>query len=460
MAHRFQRSESESGANKIDNNRLQEFRESSFSASSQIHPISHSRSASWSNTAWLGSNSSSQDSMAAIFSPIRVIQGIVPTLTDTVSGSSTTANPQRVPGSPVNGNRTLQSLSSPAVDTNRINNSNNHVRSRSDVSSRHSRQSSAVEIDMNDIEQVASTTTPDNSGTRTQDQMEFFGTISWMEKALPFILLLLSRIMWDHRLGILVFIGLFGTFFHVNGTIKKQVALKEHRLNRIALAIFMFLFANIFFIYFAFSTHELYKCLLLNKPNFVKMDLWTVFWCVGITDFVVRFVTIGLKCVIIIMPRRLVHFRKRGKYFLMLENLSQFYRMLLPIPQWYFYFTDYDLGGQYFAILSTALYLLLKARMLLLKGKDIIAVIKCFWKDTRYGRAPSKEVLTELGDSCPICQEAMSEPIELNMCKHIFCEDCIVMWFDRERTCPMCRAKVAEDPLWRDGSTQSFIQLF
>ena len=29
-----------------------------------------------------------------------------------------------------------------------------------------------------------------------------------------------------HVTGILVFIGMFGTFFHVNSTIKKQVALK------------------------------------------------------------------------------------------------------------------------------------------------------------------------------------------------------------------------------------------
>jgi hypothetical protein len=27
-------------------------------------------------------------------------------------------------------------------------------------------------------------------------------------------------------------------------------------------------------------------------------------------------------------------------------------------------------------------------------------------------------------------------------CKHIFCEDCVSTWFDRDTTCPMCRAKV------------------
>ena len=63
-------------------------------------------------------------------------------------------------------------------------------------------------------------------------------------------------------------------------------------------------------------------------------------------------------------------------------------------------------------------------------------------------------------------------------CKHIFCEECVATWFDRDTTCPMCRyiitpchaqqhykpiicrAKVSEDPSWRDGATSQFIQLF
>ena len=35
-----------------------------------------------------------------------------------------------------------------------------------------------------------------------------------------------------------------------------------------------------------------------------------------------------------------------------------------------------------------------------------------------------------------------------------------ITWFDRERTCPMCRAQVTDDPEWRDGATSFFIQLY
>ena len=32
-------------------------------------------------------------------------------------------------------------------------------------------------------------------------------------------------------------------------------------------------------------------------------------------------------------------------------------------------------------------------------------------------------------------------------------------WFQRERKCPMCRAEIADDPKWKDGSTSPVPQL-
>ena len=159
-----------------------------------------------------------------------------------------------------------------------------------------------MELDLTDAldqqQQQQQPTTQDNNGAGGNGAggnggggnsgMEFLSTITWMEKALPFALLLLTKIMWDHRIGILVFVGLFGTFFHVNSTIRKQVALKERRVNHISLGIFIFLFANTYLIYFVFSSHYLHLSLVLGKPHFRNMDIWTMLWCVGITDFVVK----------------------------------------------------------------------------------------------------------------------------------------------------------------------------
>lgn len=50
-------------------------------------------------------------------------------------------------------------------------------------------------------------------------------------------------------------------------------------------------------------------------------------------------------------------------------------------------------------------------------------------------------------------------PIKL-YCKHIFCEACVLTWLDRERSCPLCRAEITDDPIYRDGHTTHFIQLY
>lgn len=58
-------------------------------------------------------------------------------------------------------------------------------------------------------------------------------------------------------------------------------------------------------------------------------------------------------------------------------------------------------------------------------------------------------------------QEPMLKPIKLQ-CTHLFCEACIAEWFERERTCPMCRAvaKPAGLASFKDASTSLLPQLF
>jgi hypothetical protein len=64
-----------------------------------------------------------------------------------------------------------------------------------------SENSSETEENAEQGNRNGNSTQANGNGRSTGDRMEFQGTISWIEKSLPFVLLLMSRIMWDHRLG-------------------------------------------------------------------------------------------------------------------------------------------------------------------------------------------------------------------------------------------------------------------
>ena len=63
---------------------------------------------------------------------------------------------------------------------------------------------------------------------------------------------------------------------------------------------------------------------------------------------------------------------------------------------------------------------------------------------------------------CSICYEKLRRPVQL-VCSHMFCEDCMCEWLDRELTCPICRARLASartpKPEYLDGSTSLIPQL-
>ncbi|PIK56932.1 putative RING finger and transmembrane domain-containing protein 1 [Apostichopus japonicus] len=275
-------------------------------------------------------------------------------------------------------------------------------------------------------------------------------------KLIIFALILLAKVLNDHGLGLLVFVGLTGTFGHHNVTLKRQVSLKHHRRAPMLALMLIMLFFSSFFVYYVFEDQELYKCLIFQQPKFQTFDLWTVLWCTGITDYILKYITISIKCVIGLLPHAAISVKRKGRAFLTVEQASQLFRILPPIPLWVTYFNQ-DVEETYIAAyIFTIAYVLSKAYVFYVRFTSMVVAIKQLLSEVQYGVAATKD---QIGDSCPICQDDYTNPIQLN-CKHVFCEDCVGLWFDRERTCPMCRAKIADNPAWRDGSTSLFIQFF
>ncbi|KAL4223923.1 RING finger and transmembrane domain-containing protein 2 [Mactra antiquata] len=286
--------------------------------------------------------------------------------------------------------------------------------------------------------------------------------------SVSFAIILALRLMIDHILGILVFIGLSTVFYYANNNMIEIVhitSLRESQSKRSVklscIWLILFLAAQICGIYWFFSDQDLWKVYTYHLPAIWTGDIFDLFWITTITDYVVRFGTIVIKSVIAVCPLICLPQKRKGKCYMFIEMVSQTYRLTLPILPWVHYLYDHPKSARLIvAAILSVIYICLKAWSLLLGYFNITKAFKTLLNDTKFGTQPTAEDIKSRGENCPICQDDYQDPIMLS-CKHIFCENCVSIWFDREKTCPMCRAEIqADSPVWQDGSTSPHYQWY
>ncbi|XP_077417656.1 E3 ubiquitin-protein ligase RNFT2 isoform X1 [Vanacampus margaritifer] len=302
---------------------------------------------------------------------------------------------------------------------------------------------------------------PDDPSTPAPALSELKAVVTWLQRGFPFILILLAKVCFQHKLGIAVCVGMASTFTYANATFKHQVSLRDGRSALVALWITLFLSGNVAYIYYAFSQEELHNSLMFSKPNLEGFDFFDLMWAVGITDFVLKFVTIGLKCFVLFLPGILLAFKSRGKFYLLIEELSQLFRALVPIQLWYKYIMGEEPSAGYF--LGAALiiiYSVCKSLDICSRASALRKALVLLCRSQSYGVRAGSQQCSEAGDVCAICQADFREPVAL-LCQHVFCEECVSSWLDRERACPLCRATVVETlRCWKDGTTSAHFQIY
>lgn len=136
----------------------------------------------------------------------------------------------------------------------------------------------------------------------------------------------------------------------------------------------------------------------------------------------------------------------------------------VPIPVWFRYLISY---GEFGNVTTWSLGILLALLYLILKLLDFFGhlrtfrqVLRIFFTRPSYGVPASKRQCSDMDGICPICQAEFQKPVLL-FCQHIFCEECITLWFNREKTCPLCRTVISERiNKWKDGATSSHLQMY
>ncbi|KAH7677638.1 Zinc finger RING/FYVE/PHD-type protein [Dioscorea alata] len=284
----------------------------------------------------------------------------------------------------------------------------------------------------------------------------------WVEQVLPFSLLLLVVFIRQHLQGFFGTIWIAAVMFKSNDILRKQTALKGERKISVLIGITLLFMIHVFSVYWWYRNDDVLHPLILLPPKEIP-PFWHAIFIIMVNDTMVRQAAMVVKCVLLMYYKnnRGRNYRRQGQMLTLVEYLLLLYRALLPTPVWYRFFLNKEYGSL-FSSLTTGLYLTFKLTSVVEKVQSFITALKALSrKDVHYGSYATAEQVIVAGDLCAICQEKMHVPILLR-CKHIFCEDCVSEWFERERTCPLCRALVKPADLrsFGDGSTSLFFQLF
>ncbi|CAH1445460.1 unnamed protein product [Lactuca virosa] len=278
-----------------------------------------------------------------------------------------------------------------------------------------------------------------NSDSSNQQRYDLQQVSRWIEQILPFSLLLIVVFIRQHLQGFFVTIYVTAFMYKSNDILRKQTALKGERKLSVLIGYSII-----------FTLHQSHHS---GMPFFIII----------VNDTMVRQAAMTLKLVLLMYYKngRGHNFRRQGQMLTLVEYALLLYRAFLPAPVWYRFFLNKEYGSL-FSSLITGLYLTFKLTSIVEKVGSFYAAMKALSrKEMHYGSYATSEQVSEAGDMCAICQEKMQAPILL-CCNHIFCEDCVSEWFERERTCPLCRALVrpADIRSFGDGSTSLFFRLF
>ncbi|GLE04779.1 hypothetical protein PINS_up013758 [Pythium insidiosum] len=326
-----------------------------------------------------------------------------------------------------------------------------------------------------------------DDGDATRDDVSTFDELQIFLRrshhSLPFLALFLVYFAYQHTTGILVFVVGSVAIVGLDQRVRAQIALKENASGLHLAAIVGMCVVDVIALCAVGGDlnplHHIGRKLSVHDKD--SSDLFLdVVWLVVVSDFIVRLLSLGIKAAVAGVKsekwlscgrRRGSHvavardemsadsspdaespyekparsttafYRRKRKLYGIIELLSIFLRTLLASIPWCSY---YQLcSSKFMGDVFTFAYIFVKGLVLGNQGRRILQLMQSFLTlGLEHATYVSREELVETGNpDCSICYETMHYPVKL-ACSHMFCEECVMEWFDRERSCPLCRASV------------------
>ncbi|ETW07470.1 hypothetical protein H310_01980 [Aphanomyces invadans] len=287
----------------------------------------------------------------------------------------------------------------------------------------------------------------------------------------PFAVLLVLYFAYVHIIGIFIFVLGCTSIIALDQRFRAQVAMKDKASTSALSGIFLVSAVDAFAL--SALNGDLTPLHTLCKAVADPSSLADVVWTVMINDLILRLASFMAKIVVALVQvngccryvKPATHHRRKRKMYAAIEHLSLLVRSCCAAFPWYAFYSAAE--SKHVANLFQGIYSMFKIYFGVGQSKKVAAcILAAVTLHVEYGTYVSSTDLAEMcTPDCSICYDTMQTPVQLQ-CAHLFCEECIAEWFDRERSCPLCRADVhasdatspATKPMYLDGSTSPFPQ--
>ncbi|KAF0689799.1 Aste57867_18787 [Aphanomyces stellatus] len=314
----------------------------------------------------------------------------------------------------------------------------------------------------------AAAPTPPVEDSEEQLRTEMRQLFRRVQHILPFVALFLVYFSYLHTKGIFVFVIGSTAIIALDQRFRAQVAMKDKASVLALLAIIFICFVDAFAI--CSINGDLTPWTTFLKRVDDPTSLGDVLWAVMVNDFLLRLGGVFVKALIAIAKLELCCcfrrfnaaslYRRKRKIYAAVEFTTLFLRSAVAALPWcaFYQASASKMVGDVF----TVVYLSFKGFVLAGQARRVLTILRAaLTLHLEYGTYVGPTDLVEAGSpECSICYDTMQVPVQLP-CAHMFCEECVCEWFDRERSCPLCRADVispANKPLYMDGGTSLFPQ--
>lgn len=146
----------------------------------------------------------------------------------------------------------------------------------------------------------------ENSVINNNDQIspETRAMLKLLQQYIPFLFILFTKIFYDHKTGILMFIVLLVTFMYANNGLKREISKQNNRSRWLLLLILCYITACIVFVSYTLELHTL-------APYAEPLTIWDLLCYVIVMDFFLKLITIVCKVLLTCLPVRLLAFQNR-----------------------------------------------------------------------------------------------------------------------------------------------------